>query len=699
MSEPHSRTISSETSNCGCVVRNSERRRARRWDYELPLLNTEDDVPCTPGQTWEIMPIIPSQVRSPTPFNSCGRYVRIPQNDDTVQSPSASNEIRTYHVSETDDKINEINTRKRKLELQAAEAAACVKKRALIEQKKIELDLLSKRLSLELATNAVTGVCIESLQESNLQTVDLFERSITEQQSTTSRDKDDDENKNVHRRVANRLAEDKSLPVFNGNPLEWLRFKSIYNDSENVVRLYNSSVGEARDAVDAFIVTACTAEQIIETLRLRFGNPENVLRKFVEDVKSTPKVNSGPGFTLLATKVGNAVAAMQSLNHQGYLHSSELVEEILAKLSEPVLIHYIHYASSNDTREPRLVILSKFLRKESDAAYVAGTSMFNAKIPSTHKSSKYGFNSKHVFSITERGQQESGRCLYCKEENHHICDCTDFASLPNNNRWNWIKTKGVCFRCLNPGHNRWKCRAPYCPVNGCGRPHHVLLHNDSEISGSINRRVMPSRERAGNQIDNPVIARIASLTPQTIPRLELQAALIGSRLAQMVQTEHEYQISERTFWKDSRTVLIWIWSDPTEYNAFVSHRLAEIDELTNPLEWKWTPSNMNPADQPTKTVNTNWSVEGNWFSGPAFLRLPKSQWPKQPQLSKDCMENAARSESKVVLTCRFEHVFNLKDTLPDIQKFSRFLRLIRASARVLLCVDLLLKGQTQIFSQ
>ena len=48
-------------------------------------------------------------------------------------------------------------------------------------------------------------------------------------------------------------------------------------------------------------------------------------------------------------------------------------------------------------------------------------------------------------------------------------------------------------------------------------------------------------------------SRIAPLKPTTVPRLELQAALLGARLTKYVQNECEFKISRRILWSDSTT--------------------------------------------------------------------------------------------------------------------------------------------------
>ena len=72
----------------------------------------------------------------------------------------------------------------------------------------------------------------------------------------------------------------------------------------------------------------------------------------------------------------------------------------------------------------------------------------------------------------------------------------------------------------------------------------------------------------------------------TIPRLEFQAALISSRLAEFIEKEHEFKITRRIFWSDSEIVLHWINKDPGQFKAFVANRLHEIREKTQPSEWR-----------------------------------------------------------------------------------------------------------------
>ncbi|XP_072934920.1 uncharacterized protein [Epargyreus clarus] len=90
-------------------------------------------------------------------------------------------------------------------------------------------------------------------------------------------------------------------------------------------------------------------------------------------------------------------------------------------------------------------------------------------------------------------------------------------------------------------------------------------------------------------------AKVAPLKAQSIPRMELQAAVIGSRLATDVMSKHSWKDAVVYLWSDSKTVLSWIRNDANRYTPYVAHRLSEIAEATRTEQWKWVPTALNVA--------------------------------------------------------------------------------------------------------
>ena len=75
------------------------------------------------------------------------------------------------------------------------------------------------------------------------------------------------------------------------------------------------------------------------------------------------------------------------------------------------------------------------------------------------------------------------------------------------------------------------------------------------------------------------------LRPLTIPRLELQAAVLATRLYRSIAEESQLQFENVTFFSDSNIVLSWIRSEAREFKPFVSARVAEIQSNSDPSQW------------------------------------------------------------------------------------------------------------------
>ena len=67
-------------------------------------------------------------------------------------------------------------------------------------------------------------------------------------------------------------------------------------------------------------------------------------------------------------------------------------------------------------------------------------------------------------------------------------------------------------------------------------------------------------------------SKVAPLKQLSIPRLELQGAVLAARLVISVRLEMNFENIPKTYWVDSQTVLQWIHSTSCRYHAFVAHR-------------------------------------------------------------------------------------------------------------------------------
>ncbi|XP_062706189.1 uncharacterized protein LOC134287695 [Aedes albopictus] len=168
--------------------------------------------------------------------------------------------------------------------------------------------------------------------------------------------------------------------------------------------------------------------------------------------------------------------------------------------------------------------------------------------------------------------------------------------------------------------------------------------------------------------------RVAPLKFLSIPRLELQAALIGARLARTVSDALTIRISRQVFWSDSQDVLCWIKSDHRRYSSFVAFRISEILELTEMADWRYVPTDLNVADDGTKWKGLPDLKPGaRWFNGPQFLYLPEEHWPRT-------LKKASTTDLELRPSAMVHCV--APDPIVRVNDFSSWSRLVRVVAFV-----------------
>lgn len=129
---------------------------------------------------------------------------------------------------------------------------------------------------------------------------------------------------------------------------------------------------------------------------------------------------------------------------------------------------------------------------------------------------------------------------------------------------------------------------------------------------------------------NRIVKGSSKLTPKktlSVPKSELNPALLGSRLASAIQSSLTHPIQQRFFWTDSSTLRNWIRATASFYQIFVSNRIGEIQTLTETEEWRFVPGRLNPADAATRSAIGEEVWPKIWQSGPEFLFKAESDWP------------------------------------------------------------------------
>ena len=126
-------------------------------------------------------------------------------------------------------------------------------------------------------------------------------------------------------------------------------------------------------------------------------------------------------------------------------------------------------------------------------------------------------------------------------------------------------------------------------------------------------------------------AKVAPVSPPTLARLELQAAVLASKWLEFVVNESRLQIGRVVCWTDSLTTWHWINSPSYRWKTYVANQVVAVQETARKLSvtWRHCPGTDNPADLVSRGVPPSALQESIWQHGPEWL-LEESKWPETP---------------------------------------------------------------------
>ena len=123
--------------------------------------------------------------------------------------------------------------------------------------------------------------------------------------------------------------------------------------------------------------------------------------------------------------------------------------------------------------------------------------------------------------------------------------------------------------------------------------------------------------------------KVVPLQSVSIPRLELMGACLGNSLTQTISRVLVIPIENVIFWLDSTNVLWWIRGHSRTFKPFVANRIGEIQSVTSPNQWRYVPTELNPADYVTRGLRVSELIDKeSWWKGPKYLQNMEEIWPK-----------------------------------------------------------------------
>ena len=239
--------------------------------------------------------------------------------------------------------------------------------------------------------------------------------------------------------------------------------------------------------------------------------------------------------------------------------------------------------------------------------------------------------------------------------------------LPTNLQHSWDKFIKMLPEVKNLTLPRWINMTPTSELE---------LHAFGDASKKAYAAVVYARVINNKEIKTWLIAaktRVAPIKTQSIPRLELCASLLASKL--LVQVQEDLQVKKASLfaWTDSTAVLGWINDpDPGRWPVFIANRVSEIQYLLPNLHWKYINTKENPADIASRGLIPQ-HLQNNdlWWQGPVWLKLNKACWPVNPSK----MNFQTPETPLLVKTCYISTQISIVDRFSTLEKMQRVIAL------------------------
>lgn len=177
-------------------------------------------------------------------------------------------------------------------------------------------------------------------------------------------------------------------------------------------------------------------------------------------------------------------------------------------------------------------------------------------------------------------------------------------------------------------------------------------------------------------------ARLAPQPEITVPRLELCAAVLAIEIAELVVEEMDLKFDRITYYTDSKVVLGYIHNQARRFYVYVNNRVQRIRQSSSPEQWRYVPTEHNPADHGSRSVAAASLSTTTWFSGPAFLQNSSLHF-SEPTVTFDLINPLSDTEIRPLITTSVPEVSTDLMSTERFERFSAWSTLMTSVARLI----------------
>jgi len=111
--------------------------------------------------------------------------------------------------------------------------------------------------------------------------------------------------------------------------------------------------------------------------------------------------------------------------------------------------------------------------------------------------------------------------------------------------------------------------------------------------------------------------KVAPVKTTNIPRLELNAVVLLSRLLSWTRRALSLSNVSTYGWTDFTITLAWLKQHPSKWNTYVANRVSEVHTLSSDVTWQHVSSKENLADCASRRLSALMlSSHDLWWNGP-----------------------------------------------------------------------------------